>query len=68
METIQATGQKSSREMGEDKMSVKIDWSLYIMIFLLAIALMKIRVDIDNLKEGLNQLKQTCNIEQVKED
>ena len=49
-------------------MSVKIDWSLYIMIFLLAIALMKIRVDIDNLKEGLNQLKQTCNIEQVKED
>lgn len=48
-------------------MSVKIDLGLYISIFLLAIALMKARVDIDNLKEGLDQLKQACNIEQVKE-
>lgn len=48
-------------------MSARIDWRLYISILLLAIALMKARVDIDNLKEGLDQLKQTCNIEQVKE-
>lgn len=48
-------------------MTVKIDWNLYISILLLAIALIKARVDIDNLKEGLDQLKQTCNIEQVKE-
>lgn len=48
-------------------MKKEIDWGLYISILFLAIALMKVRVDIDNLKEGLNQLKQTCNIEQVKE-
>lgn len=48
-------------------MKVKIDWNLYISILLLAIALIKAGVDIDNLKEGLDQLKQTCNIEQVKE-
>ena len=48
-------------------MTVKIDWGLYISTLFLAIALMKARVDIDNLKEGLDQLKQTCNIEQVKE-
>lgn len=28
MEAIQATGKKSSREMGEDKMSVKIDMEM----------------------------------------
>lgn len=49
-------------------MSVKIDWGLYISILFLAIALIKARADIDNLKEELDQLKQTCNIEQVKED
>lgn len=48
-------------------MTVKIDWSLYICILLLAISLMKAKVDIDNLKDRLGQLKQTCNIEQVKE-
>jgi hypothetical protein len=47
---------------------IQIDWRLYISILFLAIALMKARVDIDNLKEGLDQLKKTCNIEQVKED
>ena len=52
---------------GGKKMTVKIDWSLYICILLLAISLMKAKVDIDNLKDGLDQLKQTCNIEQVKE-
>jgi hypothetical protein len=46
---------------------IQIDWRLYISILFLAIALMKARVDIDNLKEGLYQLKKTCNIEQVNE-
>lgn len=48
-------------------MAVKIDWGLYISILFLCIALLKASVEIDNLKEGLDQLKKTCNIEQVKE-
>jgi hypothetical protein len=51
-----------------EEIMIQIDWRLYISILFLAIALMKARVDIDNLKEGLDQLKKTCNIEQVKED
>lgn len=48
-------------------MEKEIDWRLYIVILVLSIALTKAIADIDNLKEGLDQLKQTCNIEQVKE-